>query len=308
MTSSDCTIALFKPKTVLGSPLAGIQLVAVLVKPGNQLGPASSLTKKLRFKDTPAAGDKWIMTVLNKPSKAEVKLDSITPNHVPTFMLVLSNSLANPKHIQSLEKTEMKIIKHTFHVPGTENADNHLLAKSSWQAGSHLLAKSSWQAGSHLLPKAAPAGGYLLAESSWSAGGYLPAESSRSAGGYLLAESSRSAGGYLLAESSRSAGGYLLAESSRSAGGYLLAESSRSAGGYLLAESSWSAGGYLLAESSWSAGGYLLAESSWQATCLPRAPGQQVELLAKSSQKSGSHLLPVSSCCLPSAQDLLESW
>jgi hypothetical protein len=71
MTSSDCTIALFKPKTVLGSPLAGIQLVAVLVKPGNQLGPASSLTKKLRFKDTPAAGDKWIMTVLNKPSKAE---------------------------------------------------------------------------------------------------------------------------------------------------------------------------------------------------------------------------------------------
>ncbi|PLW06751.1 hypothetical protein PCANC_27592 [Puccinia coronata f. sp. avenae] len=72
---------------------------------------SSSLTKKLRFKDTPAAGDKWIMTVLNKPSKAEVKLDSITPNHAPTVMLVLSNSLANPKHIQSLEKTEMKIIK-----------------------------------------------------------------------------------------------------------------------------------------------------------------------------------------------------
>jgi hypothetical protein len=40
-------------------------------------------------------------------------------------MLVLSNSLANPKHIQSLEKTEMKIIKHTFHVPGTENADKY---------------------------------------------------------------------------------------------------------------------------------------------------------------------------------------
>ncbi|PLW20137.1 hypothetical protein PCANC_11668 [Puccinia coronata f. sp. avenae] len=125
MTSSDRTIALFKPKTVLGSPLARIQLVAILVKPGNQLGPASSLTKKLRSKDTPAAGDKWMMTVLNKPSKAEVKLDSITPNHAPTVMLVLSNSLANPKHIQSLEKTGMKIIKHTFHVPGTKNADKY---------------------------------------------------------------------------------------------------------------------------------------------------------------------------------------
>ncbi|PLW34908.1 hypothetical protein PCASD_14745 [Puccinia coronata f. sp. avenae] len=276
MTSSDRTIALFKPKTVLGSPLARIQLVAILVKPGNQLGPASSLTKKLRSKDTPAAGDKWMMTVLNKPSKAEVKLDSITPNHAPTVMLVLSNSLANPKHIQSLEKTGMKIIKHTFHVPGTKNADNSRkappavceLSPSTTCCFSHMLTKTLGQ-------KAAPAGGYLLAGSS------------------------------------RSAGGYLLAESSRSAGGYLLAEISWSAGGYLLAESSRSAGGYLLAEISWSAGGYLLAKSSRQATCLPRAPGQQVELLAKSSQKSGSHLLPVSSCCLPrlfAAQDLLGSW
>ncbi|PLW20163.1 hypothetical protein PCASD_17507 [Puccinia coronata f. sp. avenae] len=226
MTSSDRTIALFKPKTVLGSPLARIQLVAILVKPGNQLGPASSLTKKLRSKDTPAAGDKWMMTVLNKPSKL----------------------------------------------------------KSYRQAGSHLLAKSSWQAGSHLLPVSSRR---------------APPAKAAPAGGYLLAGSSRSAGGYLLAESSRSAGGYLLAEISWSAGGYLLAESSRSAGGYLLAEISWSAGGYLL------------AKSSRQATCLPRAPGQQVELLAKSSQKSGSHLLPVSSCCLPrlfAAQDLLGSW
>jgi hypothetical protein len=78
MTSSDCTIALFKPKTVVGSPLAGIQLVAVLVEPVKQLGPASSLAKKLGFKDMRAAGDEWIMTVLNKPSKAE-GLSSLLP-------------------------------------------------------------------------------------------------------------------------------------------------------------------------------------------------------------------------------------
>jgi hypothetical protein len=40
-------------------------------------------------------------------------------------MLVLSKSVYNPKHIQSLEKTEMKIIKHTVHVPGTKTADKY---------------------------------------------------------------------------------------------------------------------------------------------------------------------------------------
>jgi hypothetical protein len=40
-------------------------------------------------------------------------------------MLVLSDSLAHSEHIQSLEKTEMKILKHTFHLPGTETADRY---------------------------------------------------------------------------------------------------------------------------------------------------------------------------------------
>ncbi|PLW08091.1 hypothetical protein PCASD_23185 [Puccinia coronata f. sp. avenae] len=110
-------------KIVLGYPLARIQWVAVLVEPGKQLKPASSLAKELGFKDMHTAGDKGIMTVHNKPFKAEVTLDSITPNHASTVMLVLSNSVYNPKHIQSLEKTEMKIIKHMVHVPGTKTAD-----------------------------------------------------------------------------------------------------------------------------------------------------------------------------------------
>jgi hypothetical protein len=71
MASRNCTIALFKRKMVLGYPLARIQWVAVLVDPGKQLKPASSLAKALGFKDMHTAGDKGIMTVLNKPFKAE---------------------------------------------------------------------------------------------------------------------------------------------------------------------------------------------------------------------------------------------
>ncbi|KAA1138165.1 hypothetical protein PGTUg99_010950 [Puccinia graminis f. sp. tritici] len=119
-SDQDLKLSLFKPKAVAGSPLATIQLVVVVIEPGKDLGPASSLAKKLGFKDMRAAGDDLIMTVLNKPSKAEVKLDSITPNHASTVMLVLSDSLTDSDHIQSLQKTEIKIQKHTFHVPGTE--------------------------------------------------------------------------------------------------------------------------------------------------------------------------------------------
>ncbi|WAQ87860.1 hypothetical protein PtA15_8A767 [Puccinia triticina] len=124
MSDQDLKISLFKPKAVVGSPLVTILLVVVVIEPGKDLGPASSLAKKLGFKDMRAAGDDLIMTVLNKPSKAEVKLDSITPNHATTVMLVLSDSLADSEHIQSLQKTEIKIQKHAFHVPGAETVTN----------------------------------------------------------------------------------------------------------------------------------------------------------------------------------------
>jgi prolyl-tRNA synthetase len=70
-SDQDLKISLFKPKAVAGSPLATIQLVVVVIEPGKDLGPASSLAKKLGFKDMRAAGDDLIMTVLSKPSKAE---------------------------------------------------------------------------------------------------------------------------------------------------------------------------------------------------------------------------------------------
>ncbi|KAH9463940.1 hypothetical protein Pst134EA_016020 [Puccinia striiformis f. sp. tritici] len=120
----DHKISIFKPKAVLGSPLISIQAVVVIIEPGKDLGPASSLAKKLGFKDMRSAGDDLIMTVFNKASKSEVTLDCITPNHVSNVLVVLSDSIAPSEHISNLEKTEIKIQKHTFHVSGSETVTN----------------------------------------------------------------------------------------------------------------------------------------------------------------------------------------
>ncbi|KAI9606362.1 hypothetical protein KEM48_001905 [Puccinia striiformis f. sp. tritici PST-130] len=120
----DHKISIFKPKAVLGSPLISIQAVVVIIEPGKDLGPASSLAKKLGFKDMRSAGDDLIMTVFNKASKSEVTLDCITPNHVSNVLVVLSDSIAPSEHISNLEKTEIKIQKHTFHVSGSKTVTN----------------------------------------------------------------------------------------------------------------------------------------------------------------------------------------
>lgn len=118
----DLKLSFFKPKPLIGSPLAEIQLVVVALESTKDLGPASSLGKKLGFKDMRAAGDDLITTVLNKPSKAEATLESITANHATSVLLVLSDSIPKTEHIENLEKTEMKVQKYTFHVPGTDTS------------------------------------------------------------------------------------------------------------------------------------------------------------------------------------------
>ncbi|KAG0140623.1 hypothetical protein CROQUDRAFT_52934 [Cronartium quercuum f. sp. fusiforme G11] len=116
---ADTKVLFFKPKAAAGSPLASIQLVVVLIESTKDVGPASGLGKKLGFKDMRAAADDVIQTVLGVTSKPEANLESLTQNHSSNVILVLSDSLSPFAHVELLEKSGMKIQKHTFQVAGS---------------------------------------------------------------------------------------------------------------------------------------------------------------------------------------------
>ncbi|MBW0471126.1 hypothetical protein O181_010841 [Austropuccinia psidii MF-1] len=131
MSCDNLKISLFKPKPLAGSPLASIQLVVLAIEQSKELGPASALAKKLGLKDMRAAGDDVIMTVLQKPNKAEVDLQAITPNHSGSVMLVLSDTITTSPDIENLEKTGMAVKRLTFLASGqTPAASNDAKIKT----------------------------------------------------------------------------------------------------------------------------------------------------------------------------------
>lgn len=108
-----------------------IQLVVAIIESCTDLGPASGLGKKLGFKDMRSAADDVIQSILGVSSKSEVTFESLTPNHSSNVMLVWSDSLPSSDHLQSLEKTEMDIKKHTFHLAGTAPKPSPVAAPAS---------------------------------------------------------------------------------------------------------------------------------------------------------------------------------